>query len=226
MVRGRFFKGILVAALTLSTTTVVFAAASSDYNQAIKTYLANDFEKALPMFEKLSKAQPKDAKLHYYIALCCQQLSGKDQQAFDEYDKALKNSSDAAFNEILKVRKRKIAGRLGQHVVPLPGSGFEKPDSAAKTGPVRRVIYFSTNWCPSCRGFTPAFDEVASRYKGKIDFIHLNAEDPANWKEVGKYKPKFYPTLVFLDAKNNLIETGVDGSVTGFTKHLQRLGAK
>jgi hypothetical protein len=36
-----------------------------------------------------------------------------------------------------------------------------------------------------------------TKFARKLDFVHLNAEDPVNWKIVEKYRPKAYPLWFF-----------------------------
>lgn len=210
------------AVLALSLCTGISEAAVSPYDKAVNTYLADEYEKALPMFQALAKTDPKNPKVHYYLALCYQ-MQDDVKKAVDEYNLALKEVKDPAFKEILEARLRKAQLRAG-----MPVSAAEAPKSAQKSkAPVRKVIWFSTNWCGVCKRFEPSWNEVKSKFAGKVVFEHLNAEDPANWKAVEAYKPKAYPTLVYLDAKNNVIDNGPDApSIDVFSKRLKDYGAK
>lgn len=217
-------KSCLLAFAVVSTISAgsSFAAQSSGMDAAVNLYLAGKYEEALPKLDALAKSQPTNDKVHYYKALCLQRVE-KYKEAVDEYNLALKNCKDSAFEEILKARLAKAEMHLGKS----PSSPVSyAPVLAAKHGPLQRVIYFSTNWCPTCKGFSPVFDSVKTKYT-KVKFDHLNAEDPASWKEVQKYKPKGYPTLVYIDDKGTVIQSGPDSPGTaGFTKLLDKYGGK
>jgi thioredoxin-like negative regulator of GroEL len=197
------------------------AAADSNYDKAVATYLGNDYKKALPMFQAVSKSDPKNAKVHYYLALCHQGLDD-DKNAAAEYQLALDNNKDSSFKEIIDERlartKRRLAHAKAADEAPAP--------EAKKHDPVHKVIWFSTNWCSTCKRFEPSWEKGKTAFKGKLDFQHLNAEDPANWKVVEKYRPKAYPTLVFLDSKDKVIQNYADApEADAFIKHLKELGA-
>jgi len=47
--------------------------------------------------------------------------------------------------------------------------------SASQTKSIRPVVVdFVTDWCASCRGFTPTLEKVAQKFTGKVDFIKVN----------------------------------------------------
>ncbi len=196
-------------------------ALQSDYEKAVSSYLHDDYKAALPLFEKYAKENAADPKVHYYLALCYQQLDN-DSQAAKQYELALKESKDDAFNEIVKERLRRTQRRLGL----VKSTDEETAPKIAEHQPVAKVIWFSTNWCSHCKKFASAWDKGKSRFKDSIAFEHYNAEDPEAWKQVEIYRPKAYPTLVYLDGKNNVIENHADApSSEEFIKHLQDLGA-
>ncbi len=212
----------LVFSLAAAFLSVFFCAnatlaSESDYNKAVDLYLKNSFEKALPEFQALNKAEPANENVHYYLALCYQRIK-EDDKAAAEYTWILKNTKNSAFKEIIQERiKRVNHTKIDDNV---------KTNIAANHEPVRKVILFSTNWCGDCRKFQPSWDKTEAEFKGRIVFEHLNAEDPSQKELVDKYKPYAYPTLVYLDAKNNVIENHADGPGGDlFAKHLRELGA-
>ena len=209
-----------VSVLLLGSTAAISAA--NNYDQAVATYLHNDYKKALPSFQALSKNDPKNAKVHYYLALCYQQLDD-DKNAAAEYQLALDNNKDTAFKEIIDERLSRTKRRLSH-----AGSKAEAPaPEIKKHDPVHKVIWFSTNWCSTCKKFEPSWEKGKTAFAGKLEFEHLNAEDPSNWKTVEKYRPKAYPTLVYLDAKNKVIQNFADAPAPDdFIKYLKELGAK
>ena len=197
------FLGFL-AAVVIGTAGV--NAASSKYDQAVSVYLQDNYAGALPLFEALSKTDPKNAKVHYYLALCHQQLEN-DKKAASEYEQALSLSKDNAFNEIIKERLARTKRRLAKSHA---GKEEPPPPPAKVHAPLRKIIWFSTNWCSTCKKFNTSWEQAKTKFQGQLSFEHLNAEDPLNWQAVKKYRPKAYPTLVFLDGKNNVISNYAD----------------
>ena len=214
--------------LALSALTILISGAAngansstSKFDQAVAVYLTNDYAKALPLFQALEKTEAKNANVHYYIALCGQQLDN-DKLAAEEYKSALAKSKDPAFKEIIQERLARTERRLGK----LKAQAEASPPPLQKHDAVKKIIWFSTNWCSTCKRFEPAWEMGKTKFAGKLNFVHLNAEDPANWKIVEKYRPKAYPTLVFLDGKDNVIRNYADapeGKV--FVAQLEEMGA-
>ncbi len=216
----------VIVALGLSlVSNPIFAASheTSPYQHGVNAYLKDDYKSALPHFTEAAKTDAKNPKVHYYLALCYQQMDD-DKNAAAEYELALANSKDAAFKEIVAERLLRTKRRLG--TAPKLSSEESAPQ-VAKHEPVQKVIWFSTNWCSHCKKFKTAWEAAKTKFNNKLTFEHLNAEDPSAWKSVETYKPKAYPTLVYLDKKNKVIENFASApSSDEFIKHLQDLGAK
>lgn len=212
---------ICVLCAVISFTGIAEAAGKSDtYDRAVAAYLSDKYAEALPLFQSAAKADTKNPRVHYYLALCYQQLD-KDQNAAEEYAAAIANSRDPAFKEILEERLLRTKRRLGQ-------AQAAKEEAAgslsANHGPLKKVILFSTNWCSHCRKFKGAWEEAQNKLRSRIKFEHYNAEDPSAYKMVQKYRPKAYPTLVYLDSKNKVIENHADAPKSDeFIKKLQSL---
>lgn len=199
-----------------------YPAAKTDFDKGVEFYLKDNYKDALASFQLAAKtAAKRDPKLHYYLALCHQALDD-DTKAAAEYTLAVEQSDDPAFKEIVNERLARTKRRLTKATPPAE----EKVEIAAKHDPVKKVIWFSTNWCSHCKKFKTAWEAGKEKYGKDLSFEHLNAEDPAAWKQVQTYKPKAYPTLVYLDGKNKVIENHADApSTDDFIKHLQSLGA-
>lgn len=70
------------------------------------------------------------------------------------------------------------------------------------------IIYdFGAAWCVPCKKFAPVFDKVAEKYKGKVDFQHIDADDEKNKALVDKYKVMSLPTIVFVDKTGKTVDT-------------------
>ena len=209
----------IAMALSFSSLSPAFSAVNPKFSQAVSTYLREDYEGALKQFQALAKSDPADSKVHYYLAICHVRLRDKDKGA-EEYNWILKNSKDEALKEIVTARLLKIRPDLASKLA-VKESAIDKTH-----GPVRKIILFSTSWCPTCKEFEPVWDRAKVKMGSKLRFVHLNAEDAAAWKEVELYKPKAYPTIVYLDGANKVIESHADApTFAQFKSHLLQLGA-
>lgn len=217
---------IIVAASTLlipASPLPAFSAGQSPYDQAVNSYLKEDYKDALERFKSLAKTEANNEKVHYYLALCHQQLDD-DKAAVQEYEWVLSHSKDKAFKEIIEERLLRTKRRLG---LAKASKEEEKPAQLAKHEPVKKVIWFSTNWCSHCKKFAGSWEAGKKKFSKTIDFEHYNAEAPSDFKMVQKYKPKAYPTLVYLDGQNKVLENFADApEADKFIQHLKELGAK
>lgn len=195
---------------------------TSAFDRAVSSYLHGNYDAALPLFQALGKSCPDNDSVHYYLALCYQQLRDY-HKAIDEYTWVAEHTKNPSRKEIVEERLRRAQARIGQAARPQ----LSRAPIAANHAAVRKIIWFSTNWCSTCKRFASAWEAGKSRYQGSIIFEHLNAEDPAAWKLVEKYRPKAYPTLVYLDATDRIIENGASApSCDEFINHIQELGGK
>ena len=69
-----------------------------------------------------------------------------------------------------------------------------------------QVLDFYADWCGPCKQMKPVIEEAKRKYGDKVEFVALNADDPANRPLMDKYKVKSIPNLCFLDARGNLVE--------------------
>lgn len=220
MLKNYRVLAVLATAVFLFSPVNPSAAASSPtFSQAVSAYLSEDYSKALTLFQALAKRNPTDSKVHYYLAICHVRLKDKDKGA-TEYQWILKNSKDEALKEIVTARLLRIKPELKDTLK------VKDVKLAEKHGPVRKVILFSTAWCPTCKEFEPTWEKTKAKLGSKIQFVHLNAEDAAAWKEVALYTPRAYPTIVYLDAKGNVIENKPDAPSAGqFLSILKKYGS-
>lgn len=63
------------------------------------------------------------------------------------------------------------------------------------------IIDFSAVWCVPCKKFNPIYEKVANDFRGRVDFFHVDVDDPKHKAVVDKYKVEIMPTIVFRDAK-------------------------
>ena len=81
------------------------------------------------------------------------------------------------------------------------------PPSKDKKATMPIIYDFGASWCVPCKKFAPVFDKVAEKYKGKVDFQHIDAEAEKHKALVDKYKVMTLPTIVFVDKSGNTVVT-------------------
>lgn len=188
---------------------------------AVKSYLENDYGQARSDLEDILKKEPNNGQAHFYLGLAEVRLSDKDGAEKDfkwvvdhEKDPVLKGVAQIWVGRLDRMRKGWNHGKLSPPVVD------------PNHGPVSKVILFYTNWCPMCRGFETPFEQAKGVFK-KIKFEKYNTEMKENWPLVAKYDVKAYPTLVYIDDTGKIIENFAGAPQgSGFAVHLRQLGAK
>jgi thiol-disulfide isomerase/thioredoxin len=72
-------------------------------------------------------------------------------------------------------------------------TGFDLP-SLAGPGRIRladfrgkpTVVNFFASWCTQCEAELPGFRTAVDKYKGKVNFVFINSNDPGNGKAMAK----------------------------------------
>ncbi len=96
-------------------------------------------------------------------------------------------------------------------VMPEPAAAAPAGKTAVDSGKqsaksaLPKVLDFSTSWCAPCKKFAPLFDKVAGAYKGKVEFLHYDAEKGEGKVLADKYSVNSYPTVIFLDKSGKQI---------------------
>lgn len=73
------------------------------------------------------------------------------------------------------------------------------------------IIDFYANWCGPCRRLSPKLEEIAKKYKGKIDVYKVNVDDEKTLADV--FGVKSIPMCLFIPAKGTPIQTMGDLSI-------------
>ena len=76
-----------------------------------------------------------------------------------------------------------------------------------------RIVYYYMNGCPACEQMNPIWDSCVSQYNGDKSLDKI--EQAQAGSDLVKYNIQGFPTIVKLDAKNNLIdEFNMDRTIT------------
>ena len=202
-------SGFLAALMFLGAGGVAPARADAAFDAAVKSYKSRNFREAVAQFTALKNANPKNATIHYYLALSYQGV-GNRSGAKSEYEWIVAN--DRTQLKSMAEKGLQIVGGSGGSVsvsgsssASDPGNVAGAPPAAASSGPkVKTIIDFYTTWCGPCKKFEPIFDEVKRKYPD-ITFKRLDAEDSANADLVERYGVKAYPTIVKLDGGGKVL---------------------
>lgn len=91
----------------------------------------------------------------------------------------------------------------------------QKQEAMAKDNNLPTLMTFSSAMCLDCKRVKATIKEVENDYKGKINFISVNATDNnKSTKELIKqYGITLVPTMIFLDKNDNEIKK-IEGAIT------------
>ncbi len=101
---------------------------------------------------------------------------------------------------------RTFAGEVtSEEVAPAEGVLICTDDAAYRPGSkVNKltIIDFNATWCGPCKIFAPAFDEAATRFAGKADFVSIDIDKCP--ETAAAFRIEAVPTVVLLrpDGKN------------------------
>lgn len=68
-------------------------------------------------------------------------------------------------------------------------------------------LSFTGKGSDSAKSMKPIVEKLKDRFKGKVIFVDINMDDPADKGEVEKYHVSMNPTFIILNAKGQVKET-------------------
>lgn len=169
---------------------------SKELHEAILLYNGNKFQESLNSLNGVLKANPNDEMAHYYKGLSLQSLNKLDD-ANKELEWVVKNGKAANLTALARRAQKQINSVQSVLIAGKP----------AKKGAKLPVVYdFFTTWCGPCKMLKPTFEALEAKYKGQVDMMSLDAEDPANKALVDQYNVVAYPTLIFIDSNGKKVD--------------------
>lgn len=174
---------------------------SSAKEQALESFKAKKYSLAAEQFEKELKKNPSDESLHFYLAQSYLQ-SNKNDKAKAEFEWVSKNSQDKVHLAESKKSLLQISGEQQK----ISTKAASSKDAVQPPKAALPIVYdFGAPWCAPCKKFAPTFDKVAASYKGKAEFVHIDADDEKNKALVEKYKVSGLPTIIFVDTHGKTV---------------------
>jgi thioredoxin 1 len=96
---------------------------------------------------------------------------------------------------------------MGQDIRQVTDGDFENQVLKAGTP---TLVDFWAEWCAPCRALSPLVDEVAQKYKGRLQVAKMNIDEHPN--PPGRYAVRAIPTLLLF--KNGQVVDQVVGLVS------------
>jgi thioredoxin 1 len=96
---------------------------------------------------------------------------------------------------------------MGQEIKSVTDGDFD--NQVLKAG-VPTLVDFWAEWCAPCRALSPLVDEMAQKYKGRLQVAKMNIDEHPNTP--GKYAVRAIPTLLLF--KNGQVVDQVVGLVS------------
>lgn len=184
---------VLLVFVSIQPTLAVTPIAPIDRAKA--TYKSGKYTEAASQLEAILKTNPNDDQAHYYLALSYHALNQKSKEQW-HMEWVKKNSKD----RLLLLGANQALGAKASAAA----SAAKKTETVA----AQPTIYdFGAAWCVPCKKFAPIFDRISEKYKGKINFVHIDVDDAKQKQIVDQYKISIVPTLVFADAAGKTVFT-------------------
>ncbi len=232
----------VVLCLSAATAGRQALAYSPQFDQAIESFNARQYAQALYQFQTEVHTNPQDPLTHYYMGLCYHHLN-RFAEATQEYNWVLLNSQDPELIQRVQMGLQVLARFQSMPAwgsatseSPLPASvpqnssqpsapqAQEGGSASAFAGAKPKILDFYTTWCGPCKRFAPIFHKAEAEYKGRIEFLSLNAEEPRNAAIVRRYNLHGYPTIIFLNAAGRVVDRleGAPGNLKDLQTVIQR----
>ena len=90
---------------------------------------------------------------------------------------------------------------------PAPPDDYraDSPDLIGGAGHPQLVEFFAY-WCTTCRFMRPTVHQLEADYWGKLDFVYLDIDNPANSEAKDEFGFVAQPLFVLLDADGNELQ--------------------
>ncbi len=178
------------------------------YEQAISDYKSGQYRVALAEFTSYQAQHPANSMIHYYRALCLQNL-GQFEKAKEEFrwvseygDVHIRPMAQIGLTQLSRAHFSASRPTYNNSVKVATNNSSNQPK-----GKIKKVLEFYADWCGPCKAFAPVFEEVQSRMRD-ITFEHHNVDDQSTQSLKEKYPFQSIPHAVFLDANGNVLFSG------------------
>ena len=180
---------------------------AADFKQAVGSYKAGDFKKALPELEACDKQFPGNTLIKYYLAMTHQQL-GHIPQAKANYLWVAKNG-DMNFRERAQKGCDQLSGLSSSRSSSSSQTANSQTSGAGEKQKeiAKKCLYFTASWCGPCKAFSPVFDATKSKFRN-IRFDKYDIDEPSVQSLKKRYNINSVPRIVLLDKGENVIYNG------------------
>lgn len=97
----------------------------------------------------------------------------------------------------------------------------KNPDEFVFKGTRPAIIDFYATWCGPCRRLGPKLEDIAKKYKGKIDVYKVDVDDEVTLAHL--FKVKSIPMCLFIPVKGTPTQTLGDLSVDQIEENVKNI---
>lgn len=124
---------------------------------------------------------------------------GNRQQKQPTQPTAVSNTAQSQVNEVTPLTAKDFKRKVMDY--------DRHPDQWVFEGTRPAVVDFYATWCRPCKMMAPVVEQLARKYKGKIDFYKVDIDQEEELASV--FGIQSIPTLLFIPAKGNpAVQTG------------------
>lgn len=126
------------------------------------------------------------------------------------YKANMNEGSDPAASQVTQTTQRNQTNQTNQanQALPQPAQYFKVDTNQ----PV--WLLFRSTTCVPCKAMQKTMDELRPEFEGKVQFIAIDVNDPANREVLEKFQIMYIPTTYLYDAKQNLWKQSVSAIPT------------
>ena len=153
----------------------------------------------------MKHALPWAALTVLLVSVGCASLQPVPDTAVEEANPAGASQNDATGGEVAQTQAETSTVARPQAPAPLDDYRADTPALIGGSGHPQLVEFFAY-WCTTCRFMRPTVHQLEADYWGKLDFVYLDIDNPANSDAKEEYGFVAQPLFVLLDADGNEIQ--------------------
>jgi thioredoxin-like negative regulator of GroEL len=189
-----------------------------------------DYKSAAKDFESAVKLEPKTCESHFLLGQTYCKLKNY-AQAKKELRAAIRVGKGSAFAQkanvaLMALPKQFQSPRTGPETRMIASMLGLTRDRGGSSRPT--VIDFYAPWCQPCKQLDAALEKAKTQYGDKINFMHVDVDDPNNEKLLDQYEVSPIPTMVFLNPEGEVVTFSIgfsgDSSVNDGIKKILTQG--